>query len=407
MKTVSIEKVARLDNAFILNAQYRMTAKEQKILYFLVSHLNPKNETEFNTVTVPLKEIEETLNKDGAKWGSLYEEINRICESMISKTISFPSNFVIEGKPLKGYINWFQSIMPVLNEHKQVCIEFSFSPKMKPFLLQLTQYVRIGVLEVAQMQNAHAIRMFSIFKSEKDRSFATDSIMLEYTLEDLKAILGIADKYKSGDLKDFRNRVLNKIRDEINANSNSMHVKYDYVKKSRKVTGVLFSIFDKKANTRSLPAAKKDTIDTDKKETTSKKKLPPLDFSTLSRAKLMAFELLTKYGIFEGIALNQILPSIKGSEIIGYEDVFIQQALKYFEKNAHPTVIPEQKAATFVNWWLEHKVFDKGNTWSILLEAVLKYKKKIQKENPQAFDNRILAATMSNTAFEKAISKKD
>ena len=133
MKTENIEKVARLDNAFILNAQYRMTAKEQKILYFLVSHLNPKNDTEFNTVTVPLREIEDTLNKEGTKWGSLYEEINRICESMIGKTISFPSNFIIEGKPLKGFINWFQSIMPVMNEYKQVCIEFSFSLKDETF----------------------------------------------------------------------------------------------------------------------------------------------------------------------------------------------------------------------------------------------------------------------------------
>ena len=31
MKTENVEKVARLDNAFILNAQYRMTAKEQKL----------------------------------------------------------------------------------------------------------------------------------------------------------------------------------------------------------------------------------------------------------------------------------------------------------------------------------------------------------------------------------------
>ena len=407
MKTENIEKVARLDNAFILNAQYRMTAKEQKILYFLVSHLNPKNDTEFNTVTVPLREIEDTLNKEGTKWGSLYEEINRICESMIGKTISFPSNFIIEGKPLKGFINWFQSIMPVMNEYKQVCIEFSFSPKMKPFLLQLTQYVRIGVLEVAQMQNAHAIRMFSIFKSEKDRSFASDSIMLEYSLEELKAILGISDKYNSGDLKDFRNRVLNKIRDEINVNSNSMYVKYDYLKKSRKVTGVAFTIFSKKTNTQLLPTHKEENKKAVQKDIKSKKKLPQTDISELSRAKLMAFEMLYQYGIYEGIILKQILPTIKGSETIGYEDIFVQQALKYFDNNATHAHTPEHKAATFVNWWLEHKVFENGATWAILLEAVLAYKKKIQKDNPQAFDNRILAATMSNSAFEKAVIGKE
>jgi plasmid replication initiation protein len=385
-----------------------MTAKEQKILYYLVAHLNPKNEIEFNTVTVPLKDIEETFNRDGVKWGSLYEEINRICESMISKTITFPSNLFIDGKPLKGYINWFQSIMPVMNEQKQMCIEFSFSPKMKPFLLQLNQYVRIGVIEVAQMQNAHAIRMFSVFKSEKDRAFASDSIVIEYTLEELKATLSISDKYNSGDLKDFRNRVLNKIRDEINDNSVSMYIKYEYIKKGRKVTGVAFTIFNKKANAPLLPEAKTVQKATTAPPSVKPKKTPSkLDVTTLPRAKFKAYQILEEYGIYDGIILSQVLPTIKGSEVVGYEDIFVQQAIQYFEKNANNASKPEQKAATFVKWWLEHKVFEKEPTWVILLESVLEYKKHIQKTNPVAFDNRGVAAKMSNIEFEKIAIRKD
>jgi plasmid replication initiation protein len=404
MKSEHTEKIARIDNAFILNAQYRMTAKEQKVLYFLISQLNPKEETEFNTVTILLRDLEETLNQDGTKWGSLYDEISRICESMISKSITFPSNFIVEGRALKGYINWFQSIMPVLNEHKQMCLEFSFSPKMKPFLLQLNQYVRIGVLEVAQMQNTHAIRMFSIFKSEKDRAFHSESVKLSYTFEELKAILGIADKYNSGDLKDFRNRVLNKIRDEINANASTMYITYDYVKEGRKVTGVVFTVHNKIAGAPQLQKPK--TGKKDGLEKAVKSKVDKIDASLLPRAKSMAFQMLTKFGIYEGIVINQILPTIKGSEVIGYEDVFVQHALQYFEANANNAHTPEQKAATFVNWWLEHKVFEQGATWATILEGVLEYKKKIQKTNPEAFDNRRLAATVSNDTFEKLIGHK-
>jgi hypothetical protein len=169
MNPLMPDKVAKIDNTFIVNAQYRMTAKEQKVLYYLIAHLDPKNEKDFNNITIPIRQIEETLKESSKKWGSLYEEIDRLCESMISKNITFPTNVLIGGKPLKGRINFFSAIRPITDNNGQTSIEFSFSHSMKPFLLQLHHYVNIGVLEVVPMRNAHAIRMYSIFKSEKNR----------------------------------------------------------------------------------------------------------------------------------------------------------------------------------------------------------------------------------------------
>ena len=126
----SSEKVAKIDNTFILNAQYRLTSKEQKVLYYLISHLDPKNETEFHSSKIPIRDIEEMLRDDmDTRYCSFYEKIDKLCASMISKNITFPSNLLIGGKPLKGRINFFSAIKPMVDETGESVIQFSFSDR--------------------------------------------------------------------------------------------------------------------------------------------------------------------------------------------------------------------------------------------------------------------------------------
>jgi Initiator Replication protein len=400
MNTSMSDKVAKIDNTFILNAQYRLTAKEQKILYYLISHLDPKNEKDFNIISVPIWQIEEALKDSSKEWGGLYNEIDRLCGSMISKNITFPSHVLIGGRPLKGRINFFSSIRPIVDNNGETAIQFSFSADMKPFLLQLHHYVNIGALEVVPMNNAHAIRMYSIFKSEKDRMKTTKSMVtMSYTLDELKAVLGINDKYKGDNFKDFRIHVLDKVRDEINVNSLTMFVKYDYIKTMRKITGVTFSIFDRKPAVELLDAPKPEK---ERKTKADVKNYTPSDkeLDTLTRAKIQAYRLLLDYGVFAGIAYKQILPKIRGSEFDGFEDFFIEKAILHFEKNAILNTTKELKASTFVTWWTKNKVFESGDVWTDILEKLVKHKKQMQIKNPIAFENRLAAKTLTNAQFD-------
>ena len=406
MNPLLLDKVAKIDNTFILNAQYRLTAKEQKILYYLISHLDPKNEKDFNIISVPIWQIEEALKDSSKEWGGLYNEIDRLCGSMISKNITFPTNVLIDGRPLKGRINFFSSIRPIVDDNGETAITFSFSPDMKPFLLQLHHYVNIGTSEVVPMNNAHAIRMYSIFKSEKDRMKGAKSIVtMSYTLDELKAILGISDKYKGDNFKDFRLHVLDKIRDEINENSLTMFVKYDYIKTMRKVTGVTFSIYERKPNAELLAAPKTE------KERKPKVNITDFtpndkDLEILSRSKLQAYNMLLEFGVFAGIAYKQILPKIKGSEFEGFEDFFIEKAILHFEKNAILNTTKALKASTFVTWWTKNKVFETGDVWADILEKLVKHKKQMQIKNPITFENRMVAKTMTNGQFEEYVKLK-
>jgi hypothetical protein len=401
------DRIAKIDNTFILNAQYKMTAKEQKVLYYLISHLAPKSDKDFNIINVPIRQIEETLKEASKKWGSLYEEIDRLCANLISKNVTFPSNVMIEGKALKGRINFFSSIRPIVDDNGQTSITFSFSPDMKPFLLQLHHYVNIGVLEVVPMKNAHAIRMYSIFKSERDRTKGFSNVVtLDYGLEEMKAMLGIEDKYNSDYFKNFKVNVLDKIRDEINENCPTMLVKYEYLKTRRKVTGVRFSVYERKSEAKQIEATKPKT---EKKPKPDLKNFVPTEseLATLTRAKLQGYNKLISYGVYAGIAYKQILPTIKGSEFEGYEDFFIEKAMQHFEKNAIQNTTKELKASTFVTWWTKNKVFADGDVWADILEKLAKHKKQLQEKTPAAFDNRLLAKTMTNAQFEELVKSNN
>ena len=407
MSTLMSDKVAKIDNTFILNAQYRLTAKEQKILYYLISHLDPKNEKDFNIISVPIWQIEEAMKDSAKEWGGLYNEIDRLCGSMISKNITFPSHVLIGGRPLKGRINFFSSIRPTVDSNGETAIQFSFSADMKPFLLQLHHYVNIGALEVVPMNNAHAIRMYSIFKSEKDRMKSTKSIVtMSYTLDELKAVLGITDKYKGDNFKDFRIHVLDKVRAEINTNSLTMFFKYDYVKTMRKITGVTFSINDRKPAAELLEEAPKPEKERKIKANVLNYTPSDKELDTLTRAKIKAYNLLLDYGVFAGIAYKQILPKIRGSEFEGFEDFFVEKAILHFEKNAIQNTTKELKASTFVTWWTKNKVFESGDVWADILEKLVKHKKQMQTKNLVSFENRLVAKTMTNAQFEAYVQLK-
>jgi plasmid replication initiation protein len=407
MNNSNSNQVAKIENIFVLNAQYRLTTKEQKIFFHLVTHLDPKNEKEFHTITVPLKEIELMLRDNDDKYGSFYEKIEKLCDNLMSKMIRFPSNVLLNGKKLKGRINFFSSINPQIADNGETVLQFAFSPDMTPFLLQLHHYVNIGMQEIVPMSNTHAIRMYSIFKCEKDRlKGVKEVITMKYFLEELKSILGINDKYKNHNFSDFKVNVLDKIRDDINENVPSMSVDYNYIKTARKVTGVTFNVLEKQQAAKQLQAPlplKAPKPKTDIKAYTPSDK----EIGVLSPAKLKAYYILLNYGIFAGIAYKQILPNIKGSEFEGYEDFFIERAIQHFEKTAIQTTTKELKASTFVTWWTKNKVFESGDVWVDILEKLGRHKKQILNKTVEKPPKRVGEQTISaalnplKTSFQK------
>jgi hypothetical protein len=352
-----------------------LTAREQKIILYLVAKLNPTKQTDFYRQTIPVTTLESILKSDDKKWGGLYSEMEQFAERVMTKYIKFPTDFMIEGKPFKGFVSWFQSVRPVLNDQDEVCLQFTFAEDLKPFLLQLSEYVKLDRMEIAPIKSGHAIHIYSILKAHRDRMKAHEAISyVSYDIQQLKNVLGIPDKYPRID--DFKRRVLDSSLREINEYS-SLDVSYENIKAKRRVIGIKFIIKDKR------PDGDKPVSD--------------IQIEKLSRAQLKAFEILTEFGVKDGIAYFRILPKIEGTEFDGFEDYFIENCLDHFEKKARAN-----NPGAFVKWFLDKKAFSVGTPeWSKIAEKVVALKKNLENENPNKFDNRMIAKNMTNSEFEK------
>ena len=262
-----------------------------------------------------------------------------------------------------------------------------FSERLKPFLLQLSEYAKVHPLDVAPMKSGFAIRMYQVFKAERDRMRKhTQSSVMIYKLDELKQMLGIEGKYKV--LKDFRRRVLDVVEREVNTHSPSVQVKYEYIKTNRRVTGVKFLIFDKSKTKQG--ARQGGGIGSNYAPSEE-------EIAALTYAQNKAYETLVKFGVYEGIAFKQILPNLKGGDVEGFEDYFIKHALAHFKRWARNQPNKAISAATFVNWWTEQNVFDSENDvfWK-LVEKINKDKKKLDEIT---FENRMEAKKMTKSEF--------
>lgn len=385
ISTHTSNKVARIENRFIFNAQYQLTAREQKVILYLISNVDPKSQKRFHEQIISVKKLESVLKADGKKWGGLYEEMRSFTDRILDKKIRFPTDLEIDGRSFPGKINWFQSVMPVRNENQEVSLRFLFAEDLKPFLLQLNEYAQINRLEFDHMKSGPAIRMFQIFKAQRDRMRRHEKVSkLTYEVESLKAILGIEGKYPR--FNSFRERVLDTIKKEINKFTSLELINLIYTRTGRKVTALTFVFTEKEATSiQKIDAGEVPTVEA--------------MAHTFTRSQVRAYKLLVKKNIVPSIAYGRIVPEIsKGSsEFVGFEDIYFEFAWAIFENKSnlfqkadklteHET---RKRAGTFVNWFTKNKIFQQGDHFATIQKLLAEKKKHMQKNDPDEWDLRM------------------
>ncbi len=236
-------KIARIENFFVENAQYVLNAREQKIILHLAASLDMKKDN-FNEQIVPVKDLEQMLKQSDSKWGGVYKEMTDFAERIVGKKIKFPTNVLLNGKALSGFITWFSSISPCYNEHEEVCLKFRFNADLKPFLLNLNEYVRINLSEIAGLNSFYSLRLYQIFRANlAKRQKHLKILNKSFSLVELKELLGLSDKW--AEYKYFNRDILLKAVNEINEKT-QVFVKYESLRTKRKVTHIQFTFCDKK-----------------------------------------------------------------------------------------------------------------------------------------------------------------
>ncbi len=388
------KNTASIQNELAIYGHYGLSAIEQKLVLYLITRLKPKEEKAFNTISIPMREIEKYLKGDIGKWGSVYSYLRKIRKKLLRKQLEFTSPVTIqtdEGEKhiVEGEINWFSSILIVKDNNNVNHLEFRFSDEMKPFLLKLSEYVRLNIVGIAEMKGKYAIRMYQAFKAERERIRNTGRNKAEiiYEIDELKAMLGVIDKYSM--ISNFRRRVIEPMINEINRESLDISISYHFIRKGREIHKIAFEIYDKQ-NIELPRSGKKEAGNYEPNQE---------DLDKLTFAQSKAYQILLDFGVYGGIAYKQILPTIKGASMEGYEDLFVEQAIRLFKRKEKGKLGDKKSTGAFVNWWTKKKVFDiSGDVFFQISDKVHATKKQLSQER---LDNRAVAKGMTKGAFEE------
>ena len=118
-------------------------------------------------------------------------------------------------------------------------VKLTFSPELKPYLLQLkNQFTAVNTLDLMQFKSVHAIRIYELLKQYQDIGERTLSI------DEIKECCGVQDKLKQ--YGEFEKRLILIAQREINEKSD-IHFDFERIKPSRKIVAIKFIISKNKA----------------------------------------------------------------------------------------------------------------------------------------------------------------
>ena len=170
----------------IVEAKYKLSVREQKLLLYMISQLNHEDD-EFTDYTIHIKDVKELLNSKNTKWGNIYSEFRTIIYNLKSKPFSILEN------DKEHILNWLDDVTMVRNDGM---IHFHFSKKLKPYLLQLKQnFTRYPLYNIITLKSSFSIRIYELLKQYETIGAR------KFSLPDLRTLLGI----EKGSLKAYSN----------------------------------------------------------------------------------------------------------------------------------------------------------------------------------------------------------
>jgi len=206
----------------LVEASYRLTAVEQKIILTLVSVIK-KEDKEFQRYRFKTSNFLALL---GIQDQSKYKEIPEIAEGLMKKIIT-----IQEGKnTLK--VAWLSGVK-VLNG--EGIVEMEFSPYLKPYLLQLKdKFTSYKLKAVIQLKSAYSVRFYELLKQYEKIGERT------FELKKLRYILAIKENEYIL-YSDFKKRAILKAQQELKSKTDILF-DFEEIKKNKKVIGIKFII---------------------------------------------------------------------------------------------------------------------------------------------------------------------
>lgn len=209
-------------NDLITKARHDLTARELKIMDYVISKIQPTDKG-LITITTSMYELTRVLELKAS--GRTYSQISQNLESMRAKSIKIYN----ENANSITMTGWFERAKVWENGRIELKINEDFSPYLIALKKNYTQYL---LIDTVKLKSKYSILLYKLMR-EADKGNSIPN--LQGTPEQFKEWLGAPERY---DYKDLKKNILKKAIEEINLKINDMDLELFQGRYGRKVVQV-------------------------------------------------------------------------------------------------------------------------------------------------------------------------
>lgn len=217
-------------NELIQQSRFSLTARQQKIVLYLISKIKPEDE-DFKRYLFSINDFCNVCGLDLSN-GEHYADLKQAIKELSDKSI-----WVKMDDNRETLTRW---ISKAYIERNNGVIEIRLDEDLKPFLLNLkSNYTQYELFYALHFKSKYTIRLYELIQSIHYDEL--NEYSRTYKVEDLQALLD-AEKYR--EYKNFKARVLAPAVQEINQYSEK-NLSFSEIKRGRKVTNIELTISPK------------------------------------------------------------------------------------------------------------------------------------------------------------------
>lgn len=208
----------------ITKARHDLTARELKIMDFVISKIKPID-NEFFTVKTSMYELTNVLNLKRS--GTTYSDLSKNIGELRKKEVLIYN----DEKEMITQTGWVESA----NYYKNGQVEIKLNNQLAPHLLGLkSHYTQHLLADTVKLKSKYAILLYKLMR-EADKDKAKSIAILQGTPEEFKVWLGAPENYE---YKQLKQNILKKAVEEINLKIEDMDLGILQGRYGRKVVQV-------------------------------------------------------------------------------------------------------------------------------------------------------------------------
>lgn len=225
LKEEEEQKLLVYKSNYLVNASYKLTLNEQRIILLAISKLDSREEFCERTIQIKSNEFCERFK---IKKSDFYNTINLTLDSLFNRVVRIRNDEIkhefrfISSKKYYNNLSYF---------------EITFSNEIMNYLIDLKDnFSRYDLKHVVNFKNKHSVRIYEMLNEFRYKNIKKRVIKIE----ELKECLDLKNEYSR--FNSFRQSVIDKAVNEINEHTN-ISVKYNKIYNSNKSVEAIEFVF--------------------------------------------------------------------------------------------------------------------------------------------------------------------